>query len=68
MGDLQRGTIVVADAARYRATVRLERDGRLLDRVRVNGGIPPETLTNGQPCLLALLDDEDALVVSTRVG
>jgi hypothetical protein len=66
MFDLYRATIVAADPPRFRATVRLERDGRLFDRIPVNGGIAPETLTPGQPCLLALLDDE-ALVVSTRV-
>ena len=67
MLDLHRATIVTADPSRFRATVRLDRDGRLLDRIPVNGGIPPESLVPGQPCLLALLDEE-ALVVSTRVG
>jgi hypothetical protein len=62
-----RATIVDSDPGRYRATVRLERDGRVLSDVRVNAGTAAERLTTGRPCLVAMLEDAGALLVTTRI-
>jgi hypothetical protein len=45
MTNLHLATIITAGARRFRATVRLSRDGRLLDRVPVNGGIGRKALS-----------------------
>lgn len=66
MRELVRATIVDADPGRYRATVRIEHDGRVLSDVRVNAGTAVEGLTTGHACLVAVLDD-DAMLVTTRI-
>jgi hypothetical protein len=67
MQQLVRATIVDADPGRYRATVRIEHDGRVISDVRVNAGTAVEGLTTGHPCLVAVLDDDEALLVTTRI-
>lgn len=67
MRQLVRATIVEADPVRYRATVRLEHDGRVLNDVRVNAGTASEGLTTGHPCLVAVIGEDEALLVTTRL-
>jgi hypothetical protein len=64
---LVRAVIVGVDPDGQHATVRLDRDGLLLRDVRVNAATAAERLVPGNPCLVAVLDD-DALLVTTRIA